>query len=600
MATLASSWRKPSQKKLARMESYASEAYRLFNKLESEAEENGDMAYKEYDAANGFFKAAMEFARQTEPGIAAVTEDSFFGSDNTGSTNLFLGLDAAKDMPGITLAMDLEGNVTVWAEGDRQGMALKRFENLANAFLSDEDEIGLLGGQGKGSDATFEFCIGLDFSREDIARQGPRFLADKIVAVFRKTKEFSNLIKANPDLTINDLRPVPQEFLAFENFGKELYAALAEGAVKGIDPMPMLSDRMAWGKDMYTLEMSFPLAGPVFLLKVSCTTGGYLEMAFYGYRYGSTIKVMKDNWAEISEERYAVKGTGKGASAWFVTAQAIDSLMGKEDLEETLNSLSPRRCLMDIGKFYKKVVRLAKALKGEGNIDDEEAENQIEMLRAELATSAPESDAKDSTEAAKATAAIATELKVETESTSSDPDEESEEDQEEDTADGVSTSESQIRAGDLSSELKSAFKDFASALVAGLKSRAEMKDALSGDAGEPELADAKIEVVVHGLDSAPSLRISYRPAENAIAAGWEIGFEDSMAALYEDEGERMERSSGAKFEIDEDAELFCIMQNEECHDARPHLAHLEKFVTKVARMYEPVRKLSRKVAKYMA
>ncbi|MDE5833823.1 MAG: hypothetical protein K2H64_12765 [Desulfovibrio sp.] len=229
------------------------------------SQKNEASALREYEKPNKFLKDIVDLAAKEDPDILPADSDSEFLDNHADELTLQLIVDTKPHTPDLTLwysGVSAGG----WTEARRYDVTATRYKHLAKVFLEGEDYIYPIAPVGRGEDALFSF--GFDFT--DVNIDNPCELADIVARLYKKTKEFAILLKNNPNISIGDLRPLPKEAPAFEGFCHDLYSVLAKGAIRGLAPLPAPPGKCAWENDEYTLEMTIPLKGDVFLLNLSC------------------------------------------------------------------------------------------------------------------------------------------------------------------------------------------------------------------------------------------------------------------------------------------------------------------------------------------
>lgn len=590
------SWKGSSAKKMEKNRAAVLEAWQFLKDFEKFVTNNGDKAQEKYNNINDFLKAVLAQASMAESDIKGMDSDGYFQSieDDIYQLTMFLEPETNARSPELVLWCSQEG-IGAWTETHRHGLPITKCKNLAKAFLEEDEQIYLSSTEGRGEEGTFSFAF--DYNEQlDFAK--PEIIADKLGHLYRKTREFANLIKNNPDLSINDIKPVPEEYQPFADFVKKLYAILAAGAIKNLEVMPMLSDKMAWSSDSKYVEMNIPLKGDVFLLRIYCSIYGFIEMRLFEYRYGVALRTARDYWENIgNDEDISIKGKGKGETAWLSLQKGMDSLNDEDnDAEDNLKNLNAEKCINELGKFFNKTLELAQKLKKQGFIKSDLADEAIKNLQTELAAVKTSKAEQNSDQKMDCATFLSISCQPNVVLVTEDIAEEEPESGEEATPAVEIPQPVENKEAALPKETLAAFNQFALELTELLKHDPALKNILP-----PELSPAEVEngAPVIRLDLADSplkLRIKYDPGENMIDAGFGARVQEGQVASFRKYGRRLKEKNKSQFSINEDSCVFISYQEEKASANKPVLEKADVFAHKVAALYEPALKLYRRLA----
>lgn len=607
------SWKKQGEKKFAKMKDLILEAWEFCKEAAKYVKKNENVAIKEYGQANKFLKDTIDLAASKDSDILPADSDSYFSSEDNDifQLALYLSADVKPHMPDLTLRYSRD-DLLALSKAPRYAMNQDKFKILAKIFLEDDEDIGLYSVDGRGEDATYTFFAQFpDVDIDSVAE--PAKLID---GLYIKTKQFSQLIKDKPNLSIGDLRPLPEEAGIFENFSHNLYLELAAGAINGLNPLPMHTEKAAWGKDEATIEMTIPLAGNVFLLGLTCFhQSGHVRMALYIYRYGLSLKEAREVWDNINDEDMVwIAGKGKKELAWLSVQKNMDELNdGNESMTgvDALARLDPRKCFKELRKFYSEAVKLGRTLKSCGKIDASESETAIDQLRLELSVGAL-ADENSSGFAAGETPVMPlpgvglASLRVQEENGTPAVNETSEQElvveaktdvdapnmpeggRPEDTAptqDAQAFSEADLQE----------FMASAAVIFNILKADGILAPMLPGEIPEAT-EEGGIAVLRIPLASSPlMLRFRYDPSEKMLDAGWSGNVGDGLVARCRREGKRFKEKNGVEFSLNEDTGVFIAFREEKTGIKIAELDSPAPFAHKLAALYEPTLKFFQKI-----
>lgn len=595
---LERSWKRQSARMLSNMEECSELVWNFWKKLEKGAAKKADQSDKEYAAFNNFIKGIVSHAAESKPAIVAPDGDNNCYFSPNDEYCLTLDFEAVTKPHHPQLAISFypdENTFVILSIANRHGLKKTACETLATAFLEDEEGIEFLSADGRGEEADFTFYMSLEISRESLSSQNSAKIAAAVARLYKKTEEFAKLVKENPAISLNDIKPIPAECQSFEDFWPLLYKELTANTIKGLTALPIGRQKLVWSQEKNFLEMSFPIEGDIFLLKLKLSVYNYLQADFYGYRFGATANEMKDAWEDLADDVCrTVKGVGRGEKAYFILSQPIQAYddQDRTEIGDFQNILSMEALIRELGQFFAKASLLAKELKKAGKIRKAEAEAEIDKLRKELAPA--------SEPARQAFPGVATIKPIERRESAEMalPEFGDNEEKETDSSgqEGMAAhveEESVAESAGFSDADKASLSAIADSLLEILKQNEELRNALPDSVGEVSIINNRLVVLLPVANTPLFLRVRFDPEEQTLDAGWIGSFKWSMLGKCRKDGEKLKKKIGVNFFINVEEFHFSFFKQEDAKGKHPKLEKVEDLGKKVRHIYQPVLQYSR-------
>lgn len=174
-----------------------------FNLMLEQIDKSSDIRQQDFNNLNNYIIHAANLCAENYNLFLPSNNDdsSYFISDDA----IEYKVNTRKGEPELYISLDRQGRFCIAAISSRYGLRPDKCKKLANAFWKENNEVGIECND-KISKGVFSIKYCGELPAQTFATGDAQRLSEKILALYKETKEFVDLIKSNPGLRVSDIR----------------------------------------------------------------------------------------------------------------------------------------------------------------------------------------------------------------------------------------------------------------------------------------------------------------------------------------------------------------------------------------------------------